>query len=91
MADLAKILKKETGPPASVAMTMNIFTESHIVAKKYIVQQFIQSSSIIAISLLTLTNWLPTPISLSWHWLVPDASEKDDNKLVLNNYATNCP
>lgn len=37
MADLAKILKKETGPPASVAMTMNIFTESHIVAKKYIV------------------------------------------------------
>lgn len=37
MADLAKILKKETGPPTSVAMTMNIFTESHIVAKKYIV------------------------------------------------------
>lgn len=37
-ADLAKILKKETGPPTSVAMTMNILTENHIVsATKYIV------------------------------------------------------
>lgn len=40
---------------------------------------------------MTQTYRLPTPISLLWWWLVPDASEKDDNKLVLNNYTTNCP
>lgn len=37
MADLAKVVKRETSLPTSVAMTMNIFAESHIVAKKYIV------------------------------------------------------
>lgn len=37
MAALAKILKKENGPPTSVAMTMTIFTESHTVVKKHII------------------------------------------------------